>query len=80
MHAVNSHRCRVHLSRYIPRMDAMDRVIAEMSPDDTAVALRLLKVPEECGEVRPVEAGDWGRRIVGWAAFSSLEVEAAPSA
>jgi hypothetical protein len=30
-------------------MNAMDRVIDEMSPNDTAAALRLLKVMEESG-------------------------------
>ena len=32
---------------YTSRMAAMDRVIGEMSPDDTAAALRLPKVLEE---------------------------------
>jgi hypothetical protein len=37
-------------------MDAIDRVIASMSPDDTAAALRLLKVLEECLQMSPTEA------------------------
>jgi hypothetical protein len=37
-------------------MDAMDRVIASMSPDDTAAALRLLRVLEECRQMSPGEA------------------------
>jgi len=60
-------------------MDAMDRVIAEMSPDDTAVALRLLKVLEECWQMRPTEAEAWRRRIAGWARFNAVEAETVPS-
>jgi hypothetical protein len=47
-------------------MDAMDRVLAETSPDDTAAALRLLKVLEECRQISPVEAEAWRRRIKAW--------------
>jgi hypothetical protein len=36
-------------------MDAMDRVIASMSPDDTAAPLRLLKLLEECRQMRRSE-------------------------
>jgi len=36
-------------SPYTPPMDAMDDVIASMSPDDTAAALRLLNLLEEWG-------------------------------
>jgi hypothetical protein len=39
-------------------MEAKDRVIAAMSPDDTAAALRLLKVLEECR--RGVATADHG--------------------
>jgi hypothetical protein len=61
-------------------MNAMDQVIAEMSPDDTAAARRLLKVLEECGEMGSAEAERRGQRTVGWAAFNALNVDAAPSA
>jgi len=61
-------------------MDAMARVLASMSRDDTAAALRLLKVLEECGQMTIVEAENWGRRITGWARFNAVGVEAAPSA
>jgi hypothetical protein len=60
-------------------MDAMDRVIASMSPDDTAAALRLLEVLEECRQMSPVEAEAWRRRITGWATFDAVDVEAEPS-
>ena len=58
----------------------MDRVIASMSPDDTAAALRLLKVLEECRQMGPIEAEAWRRRIAGWARFNAVEAEAAPIA
>jgi hypothetical protein len=61
-------------------MDAMDRVIASMSPEDAAAALRLLKLLEECGQMKPVEAADWMLRIAGWAWFNAVEAEAAASA
>ena len=57
-------------------MDAMDRVIAEMSSDDTAAALRLLKVLEECRQMSPTEADQWRRRITGWARFNEVGAEA----
>ena len=47
-------------------MDAMDRALAAMSPDDTAAALRLLKVLEECRQITADEAEEWRRRITGW--------------
>jgi hypothetical protein len=61
-------------------MDAMDDVIASMSPDDAAAALRLLKVPVECRQMDPRDAEEWRRRIVGWARFNSVEAEKAPNA
>jgi hypothetical protein len=60
-------------------MVAMDCVLASMSPDDTAAALRLLKVLEECRQMSPTEA-EWMRRIEGWARFNEVDVEAEPSA
>ena len=47
------------------RMTVMDRVLASMSHDDTVAALRLVKVLEECRQMRPAEAEDWRRRITG---------------
>jgi hypothetical protein len=54
-------------------------MLASMSPEDTAAALRLLKVLEDCGQMHPAEAGEW-RRIVGWARFNAVGDEAPPSA
>jgi hypothetical protein len=45
----------------------VDRVIASMSPDDTAAALRLLQVLEECRQMTSSEVEDRRRRITGWA-------------
>lgn len=61
-------------------MDAMDRVIAELSPDDAFAALRLLTVLEECGQMHFAEAEVWRRRITGWARFKAVGAEAKPSA
>ena len=61
-------------------MDAMDRVIAEMSPGDTVAALRLLKVLEECRQMSPAEADAWRRRLTGWARFNQVGAETTPSA
>ncbi len=61
-------------------MDAMDRVLASMSPADTVAALRLLKVLEECQQMDADEADEWRRRIAGWARFNAVGAEAAPSA
>lgn len=58
----------------------MNRVLAAMSPDDTAAALRLLEVLEDCGQMTATEAGEWRRRIIGWARFNAVGAEAAPSA
>jgi hypothetical protein len=54
-------------SQHSLAMDAMDDVIASMSPDDTAATLRLLRVLEECRQMSPTEAEEWRRRIEGWA-------------
>ena len=35
------------------------RVVASMSPDDTATARRVLKVLEECGRIQSAEATEW---------------------
>ena len=56
----------------------MDRVIASMSPDDTAAALRLLKVLVECWRMDPIDAEEWSRRIVGWARFNAVNTDVAP--
>jgi hypothetical protein len=61
-------------------MDAMNRVLASMSPDDTAAALRLLKLREECREMSATEAGEWRRRIEGWARFNAVGAETPPNA
>ena len=66
-------------SPYTFPMDAIDRVIAEMSPDDTAAALRLLKVLEECRQMSPTEAEEWRRRITGWAGFNGVAAGAEPN-
>jgi hypothetical protein len=58
-------------------MDVMDRVIAEMSPEDTAAALRLLNVRQQ---MDATEADAWRRRIVGWAKYNQVGVETSPSA
>jgi len=39
-------------------------------PDDTAAALRLLKVLVECRQMDPSDAEEWRRRIEGWARFN----------
>jgi len=57
----------------------MDRVLASMSPDDTAAALRLLKVLEECRQMSPTGAEEWRRRITGWAGFNDVDAESPPS-
>ena len=49
----------------IAAMDAMDRVIASLTPDDTVAALRLLNLLEECGQIRSGEAAELRRRITG---------------
>ncbi len=54
-------------------MDAIDRVIAEMSPADTAAALRLLKVLEECRQMSSAQAEAWRRRITAWAGLAGAE-------
>jgi len=51
----------------------MDRVIATRSADDTAVALRLLKVLEESGQMTLIEVGEWRRRIDGWERFGAID-------
>ena len=56
------------------------RVLASMSPDDTAAALRLPKVLEECRQTDAAEAEAWRRRITGWAGFNAVGAEAEPSA
>jgi hypothetical protein len=58
----------------------MDRVLASMSPDDTAAALRLLNVLEECHQMTAGEAEAWRRRVAGWARFNEVGEDAAPSA
>jgi len=45
----------------------MDRVVASMSPNDTAAAVRLLKVLEEGRQTSIAEAEAWSWRITGWA-------------
>ena len=47
---------------------------------DTAAALRLLEVLEECRQMSPTEAEKWRRRITGWAWFSAVGGETQPSA
>lgn len=61
-------------------MNAMDRIIAELSPSDAVSALRLLKLLEECGQMRSGEAEEWRRRIEGWVRFNAVEGETEPSA
>jgi len=60
-------------------MDAVDCVLASMSPDDTAAALRLLKVLEERRQMDSAEAEAW-RRITGWGRFNAVGAEAQPNA
>jgi hypothetical protein len=60
-------------------MDAMDDVIASMSPNDTAAALRPLKVLVECRQMDPSDAEEWRRRVEGWGRFNELEAETAPN-
>jgi len=57
-------------------MDAMNRVLASMSRDDSAAALRLLKALEDSGQMTATEAEAWRRRITGWARFNAMGVEA----
>ena len=57
-------------------MDAMDRLIASMSPGDTAAALRLLNVLEECRQISLTAAEKWRRRIKRWARFNEVGAEA----
>ena len=45
---------------FYPSQPYGERVIASMSPADTAAALRLLKVLEECRQMSPAEAADRG--------------------
>jgi hypothetical protein len=61
-------------------MDAMDRLIASLSPVDTAAALRLLMILEECGQMSSGEAEAWRRRITGWAQFHTVEENTTPNA
>lgn len=58
----------------------MDRVIAAMSSDETAAALRLLKVLDECRQMDPREAEAWRRRIPGWGRFNAVGAEMATRA
>jgi hypothetical protein len=51
-------------------MDAMNLVLAAMSPEDTAAALRLLEILERCGQMTAIEAGEWAWRVVAWARFT----------
>jgi hypothetical protein len=60
-------------------MDAMDDVIASLSPDNTAAALRLLRVLEDYRQMSPTEAEEWRRRVMAWARFNSVEAKTAPS-
>jgi hypothetical protein len=53
----------------------MDRVLASMSPNDTAAALRLLRVLVECRQMDPRDAEEWRRRIMAWAGFNVVGVE-----
>ena len=48
-------------SPYSLPTDAMNRMIASLSPDDTAAALRLLKVLEECRQMDSRDAEKWRR-------------------
>jgi hypothetical protein len=61
-------------------MDGMDRLPASMSPNGTAVALRLLRVLEECRQMEPTEAERWQRRITGSARFNAVAAETLPGA
>lgn len=63
-----------------PRFAAVDRVIASMSPDDTAATQRLLKVLEECRQLNATEAAALRRRITQWARGNAAKAEAEPSA
>jgi hypothetical protein len=58
----------------------MDRLIASMSPDDSAAALRLLEVLEECHQVSSTEVEEWRRRITGWGRFNGVDSEAPSNA
>jgi hypothetical protein len=49
-------------------------------PDDTAAALRLLKVLEECRQMSPSEVEAWRQRIERWARFNAVTAETSPSA
>ena len=65
---------------YTRAMDAMDRVLASMSADDTIAALRSLKVLEECRQMDATEDEEWRRRFTGWARFNAVGATAEPSA
>ena len=61
-------------------MDAMDRVFAEMSPDNIAAALRLLNLLEECRQMARIEANAWRQRLTGCVRFNAVRAEAEPNA
>jgi hypothetical protein len=63
-----------------PPVAVMDPVLTPMSPAATGAALRLLTVPEECGQMRSIEAEEGSRRIAGWARFNAVKAEAVLSA
>lgn len=67
-------------SPYTLAMDAKDRLIAWLPPEDITAALRLLKVLEDCRQMSPTEAEGWRRRIKGWARFHQVDAETAPNA
>ena len=61
-------------------MDALPGRLAPTSPDNSAVALRLLKGLEECRQMSPAEAEAWRRRIEGCARFIAVGAGAESSA
>ena len=60
-------------------MNRMDHIAAWIQPDELPAALNLLALLEESGRMGADDATDWRLRMVGWAKFYAVDVDASPS-
>jgi hypothetical protein len=60
-------------------MTRMDRWIEPLRPEDGMGAIYLLYLMEKYGQISPVEAAQWRRRIGGWAEYRSVDQDAWPN-
>ena len=65
--------------QHISALTLMDEWIGWLRPDGIRLALHLLDVMEKFGQIGPVHAAEWRRRIEGWARFNAVGTEAEPS-